>query len=154
MAHLIPASLNKVVLINNNLNDESVAALFNSLANLLNGPKVLAIDQNSLDFRTLEPICNFLQSDAATGLKQFIIKDPVSNSLNKRQNIECITNHLSTHGHLMFRLKELVLQRIGMTKIDIMNLCKFLRSVGSLKVLNLAANGLTAHDLIPMFETL
>lgn len=117
LAKIIPASLNKIVFINNLLNDQSVAMLFNNLASLNNGPEVVAISHNSLDAATIEPTVNFLRSDAAVGLKRFIIKDPISHISSgiKRKNIEPITRVLTTQGSMMYRLKELVLQKIGMT---------------------------------------
>lgn len=55
---------------------------------------------------------------------------------------------------MMYHLKELVLQRVGLRGVEILHICEFLKVVQSLKSLNLAANGLTQADLIPMFETL
>ena len=54
----------------------------------------------------------------------------------------------------MYRLKELVLQRIGMTKTDLINISEFIQSMQSLKILNIAANGLTQADFVPFFENL
>ena len=44
---------------------------------------------------------------------------------------------------MMYRLKELVLQRVGLSRNDLINICEFLTVVQSLKHLNIAANSLT-----------
>lgn len=72
----IPNSLTKIVLINNRLQAESISNFFKSLALLKTGPEVVALVRNSLDAATIEPACNYLKSQAAQNLKQFIIKDP------------------------------------------------------------------------------
>ena len=73
----VPSSLNKIALINNRLDDHSDGELFTSLSKVINGPKTIAIVQNSLGPATMGPIDEFLQSEAARGLKRLILKDPL-----------------------------------------------------------------------------
>ena len=55
---------------------------------------------------------------------------------------------------MMYQLKELVLQRVGMTKDDLLSICSFMTSVQSLKILNISSNGLTQSDMNYFFDAL
>ena len=65
----MPHDLTKIALINNRLNDFSISKLFQGLASLEHGPKILAISRNSIGPLAVEQACKFLGSDAACGLK-------------------------------------------------------------------------------------
>ena len=54
----------------------------------------------------------------------------------------------------MFRLKELVLQSVGLNRKDLIQISEFCTVVQTLKTLNISNNGLNMSDLVAMFEML
>ena len=54
----------------------------------------------------------------------------------------------------MYRLKELVLQNVGLNGKDMKNIADFCMTVQSLKKLNISSNGLTMPDFTVLFDLL
>lgn len=121
----IPNSMNKIALVDNKLNDQSIADLFSELAKIPIGPKVIAIVQNFVANETWKSVASFLGSEAATGLTRLIFKDPIYLGNKKPLNINTFSKDLPDCGRQMYRLKELVLQGVGLNKKDLVSISEF-----------------------------
>jgi len=94
----IPNSMNKIALVDNKLNDQSIADLFSQLATIPIGPKVVAIVQNFVANETWKSVATFLGSEAATGLTRLIFKDPIYLGNKKPLNINTFSKDLPDCG--------------------------------------------------------
>lgn len=95
-----------------------------------------------------------MSSSAAGGLSKLIIKDPIFPNNKKPNQSEQFTKHLTESGKYLYRLKELVLQGIGLSKNDLAKISEFCTVVHSIKLLSVSSNGLRISDFIPMFDIL
>ena len=128
-----------------------MAMLLHQIAGLHNGVKTLAVIQNGFGQQAVDAMCqHFLSSDAINSMTKLIIKDPTNQGFAFGNTP--LTKCLNEKSYMLFRLKHLVLQNVGLVKRDVIQLAEITTSVQSLRNLNISGNNLQPADFIAMFE--
>ena len=140
-----------MVLYNNNLSDDMMASLLETLAEIPNGLKVFGIIQNRVGKKSLDALCDlFIPSTFTNTLQKIIIKDPINSGhpFSNSRFMQVLSDNVST----LPRLKQVVLQNVGLKEKDLIIVSHFVTDVSALRFLNISGNGLTPEDFIHMFS--
>lgn len=94
--------------------------MFKILETLPVGPKVIGLINNVNGIETLKAVASYMTSPAAGGLTKLIFKDQIWPNNKKPYTSEFLTRDLVENGKYMYRLKQLVLQNVGLNKKDLL----------------------------------
>lgn len=152
MQHIVPKLLRRLYLVNNALKDKDLAEIMRGIAKT-RGLERITVIGNGLGQQTYDSIAEeLIPSRGFQQTKQLILKDPNPIRVAPKSLMK-VFKSLEQHS-AAFRLRTLVLSKLGMDKASVEALGKAIQELDYLEQLDISANALQGQQLIAFFEAL